>query len=58
MARERKPEISVNLVRKHNEEYYRIVDDQEMFFLKAKGNVHFEKARFDKGRVGSFYVEM
>ncbi|AVD99286.1 hypothetical protein SEA_BILLNYE_91 [Streptomyces phage BillNye] len=58
MERERKPEIAVNLVRKSNEEYYRIVDDQEMFLLKARGNVHFEKARFDKGRVGSFYVEM
>ncbi len=58
MARERKAEISVNLVRKENEEYYRIVDDGEMFLLKARGSVHFEKARIDKGRVGSFYVEM
>jgi hypothetical protein len=58
VERERKAEIAVNLVRKQNEEYYRVVDDREMFILKARGNVHFEKARFDKGRVGSFYVEM
>jgi hypothetical protein len=58
MPRERKPDIAVNLVRKKDEEYYRIVDDREMFFLKAKGTVYFEKSRIDKGRVGSFYVEM
>jgi hypothetical protein len=57
MARERKADIAVNLVRKKDEEYYRIVDDMEMFHLKAKGTVHFEKSRIDRGRVGSFYVE-
>lgn len=57
MARERKADIAVNLVRKQNEDYYRIVDDREMFHLKAKGAVMFEKARIDKGRVGSFYIE-
>jgi len=57
MARERKADIAVNLVRKHDEDFYRIVDDREMFSLKAKGTVMFEKARIDKGRVGSFYIE-
>ncbi|QIN94643.1 hypothetical protein PP460_gp159 [Streptomyces phage Muntaha] len=57
MARERKADIAVNLVRKHDEDYYRIVDDTEMFHLKARGTVMFEKARIDKGRVGSFYIE-
>lgn len=57
MARERKADVAVNLVRKQNEEYYRIVDDREMWSLKAKGTVHFEKARIDRGYVGSFYIE-
>lgn len=57
MARERKADIAVNLVRKADDEYYRVVDDREMFHLKAQGNVVFEKARIDRGRVGSFYIE-
>jgi hypothetical protein len=55
--RERKSDIAVNLVRRQDEEYYRIVDDREMFLLKAKRAVTFEKSRIDRGRVGSFYIE-
>jgi len=58
MTRERKQEIAVNLVRRQGEDYYRIVDDREMFRLKASRRVMFEKARIDKGRVGSFYIEL
>ena len=57
MARERRQDVAVNLVRKRDEEYYRIVDDLEMFSLKARGTVHFEKSRIDRGFVGSFYIE-
>jgi hypothetical protein len=55
--RERKSDIAVNLVRRQDEEYYRIVDDREMFLLKARRAVTFEKSRIDRGRVGSFYIE-
>ena len=59
MEYERKPDRSVNLVREDAPDAaYRIVDDLEMLLLKGHGKVRFEKARRDKGIVGSFYVEI
>jgi len=55
---ERKADQSVNLVRMENDDTYRIVEDLEMLLLKGHKKVIFEKARRDKGIVGSFYIQV
>ncbi|UUG69425.1 hypothetical protein SEA_SHAM_98 [Streptomyces phage Sham] len=55
----RKEKVTVNLVRKQNDETYRIVDDAEMFHLKAHRLVVPEgKMREDSKFIGSFYIEL
>ncbi|QNN99198.1 hypothetical protein SEA_FAUST_101 [Streptomyces phage Faust] len=55
----RKEKTTVNLVRKQNGDTYRVVDDQEMFHLKAQRRVVPEgKMREDGKFIGSFYIEL
>lgn len=58
MAEYERREIAVNLVRKHDDDTYRIVDNMEMIHLRATRNIVFEKSRIDKKYIGSFYIEM
>lgn len=55
----RKEKVTVNLVRKQNDDAYRVVDDDEMLHLKFSGRVVAEgKMREDSKFIGSFYVEL
>lgn len=55
----KKEKISVNLVRKRDEEYYRVLDNQEMFRLKCTGKVVAEgKMSEDSKFIASYYIEM
>lgn len=55
---ERRQKMAVNLVRKQDDDTYRIVDDLEMFKLRATSTIVFEKAREDGKRIGSFYIQI
>lgn len=54
-----KQKVTLNLVRRENEEAYRAVDDDEMLHLKFSGRVVPEgKMREDGKYIGSFYIEL
>jgi hypothetical protein len=59
MARyEKKPKITANLVRKFDEEYYRVLDDEQMLMLKCSGKVVPEGKMTENSRfIISYYIE-
>jgi hypothetical protein len=50
-------ETTFNLVREQNDDTYRVVDDTEMFLLRARNQVVFEKSRVDGRKIGFFYIQ-
>lgn len=55
----RKEKMAINLVRRENEDSYRVVDNVDMMFLKNSGRVVAEgKMREDSKFIGSFYIEL
>ena len=56
---EKKPKINANLVKKYDEEYYRVLDDVQMRALKFKGKVRPEgKVQETKTHIISYYIEV
>lgn len=54
-----KQKTTVNLVRRQNDDAYRVVNDEEMLHLKFSGRVVPEgKMREDGKFIGSFYIEL
>lgn len=54
-----KQKVTLNLVRRENDEAYRAVDDNEMLRLKLSGRVVPEgKMREDSKFIGSFYIQV
>ncbi len=55
----RKEKIAINLVRRENEDAYRVVDSIDMMHLKNTGRVVPEgKMREDSKFIGGFYIEL
>jgi hypothetical protein len=54
-----KQKVTLNLVRRQNDDTYRAVGDDEMLHLKFSGRVVPEgKMREDGKYIGSFYIEL
>lgn len=55
---EKKQKITANLVRKHNEEYYRVLDDDQMMRLKCTGRIIPEGKMTENSKyIISYYIE-
>jgi hypothetical protein len=56
---EKKVKINANLVKKYDEEYYRVLDDVQMRELKFKGHVRPEgKVVETRTHIISYYIEV
>lgn len=56
---EKKPQVCANLVKRIDEEYYRVLDDVEMRALKNKGKVRPEGRMNENARfIVSYYIEV
>lgn len=54
-----KQKVAINLVRRENDDAYRVVGDMEMLHLKNTGRVVAEgKMREDGKFIGGFYIEL
>lgn len=59
---DRKQEVQVNLIRRMDEDCYRLADEVEVSSLKINGRLHFEKSVIDPTKKGkryfcSYYIE-
>lgn len=55
---EKKQKITANLVRKHDEEYYRVLDDDQMMRLKCTGRIVPEGKMTENSKfIISYYIE-
>lgn len=55
---EKKQKITANLVRKHDEEYYRVLDDVQMMRLKCTGRIVPEGKMTENSKfIISYYIE-
>ncbi len=56
---EKKVKINANLVKRYDEEYYRVLDDKDMMLLKCKGNIRPEgRMQETKTHIISYYIEV
>lgn len=55
---EKKQKVSANLVRRYNEEYYRVLDDSQMMLLKCTGRIVPEGKMTENSKfIISYYIE-